>query len=69
MALRLYTVLEFEKELADAGLQFVCMETATTARWRTPKGKFISVPVLPDGELYPHYLVGKAISQMNLVDR
>lgn len=32
-------------------------------------GRFISVPVLPDGELYPHYLAGKAISQMNPVDR
>ena len=62
------TAWEFEKELTDVGLQSFGMETATTALWRTPKGYFISVPVLPDGQLYPDYLVGKALRQMNLVD-
>ena len=65
----MHTALDFEEALRNAGLQHFGMETATTARWRTPKGKFISVPVLPDGVLYPDYLVGKAIREMNLLDR
>ena len=37
--------------------------------WLTPHGKFISVPLLPNGEGYPHYLLGEVAQQVEAVEK
>lgn len=69
MAIRLYTRAEFEDELRrTVGLTSTGMQTATLEAWRTPDGNIIVLRVLPDGELYPHYMVGSAAQQASAVD-
>ena len=69
MAFRLYTREEFEDELGNTlGLTFVRMVSPTLARWVTPQGNTILIRTLPDGELYPHFMVGYVAQQVELLD-
>ena len=69
MALRLYTREEYEEELRHTvGLRPAGMQTRTLEAWLTPEGNTILLRVLPDGGLYPHYMVGKAAEQAALID-
>ena len=61
MAFRLYTREEFENELRNTlGLRSI--------RMVTPKGNTILIRTLPDGELYPHFMVGYVARQAELLD-
>ena len=45
MAMRIFTLAEFEAELARAGLEKTGETTRTAAIWKTPNGKAISAPI------------------------
>ena len=69
MAFRLYTREEFENELRNTvGLRLVRVVTPTLERWVTPKGNTILIRTLPDGELYPHFMIGYIARQAELLD-
>ena len=69
MAFCLYTREEFENELRNTlGLKFIRVVTPTLERWVTPKGNTILIRALPDGELYPHFMVGYVARQAEFPD-
>ena len=69
MAYREYTRHEFEAELRQTlELEQVGPETATTEKWRTRKGKSVSVPMFPDGDPYPHFIVGMIAQEVLRLD-
>jgi len=69
VAFRAYTREEFEDELHNTlGLRFIRMVSPTLARWVTPQGNTILIRMLPDGEPYPHFMVGYVAQQAELLD-
>jgi len=66
MALRIYTKEEFELELRSLwGLEPTDSTTQKTRFWKTPEGKFLTVPEFEDGDPYPHFLFGEIVNQIN----
>ena len=69
MAFRLYTREEFERELRETlGLRCIGPENATMERWMTTGGRLLLIRILPDGEMYPHFMVGSIANQVRLLD-
>jgi len=66
MAMRLYTLEEFEDELKKKWkLTRTNVATTQTRMWKTPKGKHVSIPVLPAGERYPDLLIDILIQRLD----
>ena len=65
MAIRLYSQEQFEEQIKELwGLEPTDARTETGRLWKTPDGFSILVPVLPNGVLYPHYLIGEIANQI-----
>jgi hypothetical protein len=64
-SMRLYTRGQFEVELrAKWRLSPTDEFTDTTGVWRTPNGKFILIPVQPDGVPYPDWMMDEVVRQL-----
>ena len=69
MAMRLYTKEEFEAELREKWDLIPTSEKFKTYRiWKTRKGHFLTVPILPAGERYPDYFLDTVLEQRKAVD-
>ena len=68
MAMQLFTKKEFEAELKKLGLISTEHTFPTSRMWKTPKGRHISIPILPRGERYADWMLDEAIRQVDLID-
>lgn len=69
MAFRSYSKEEFEEELKRLwGLAPTDQRRGTFRIWKTPSGKHLTVPELPEGQLYPHYYVGDVAAQIKALE-
>jgi hypothetical protein len=66
MAMRLYSRDEFEADIkARWKLEKTDHATASHGFWKTPSGRFITVPVL---EQYPDYMLDTVHEQLTAID-
>lgn len=65
MAMRLFSKVEFERELERAGLQRTDITTATSRLWRAPNGRHITVPEHADH--YPDSILEEILRQLGLL--
>lgn len=66
MAMRLYSCDDFEAELKEKWkLTPTDTTTAQTRMWKTPKGRHISIPSLPQGERYPDCYIDLLVERLD----